>query len=166
VFYDPAEFYTIKDIKRKRLLQQFNHYCVIQNSIRYEVTDEWEESDEDTDGSELKEITGFRPEVKMPSQQVLYLLPEYDTVLRRFLTKAVVLWRGQKPKMFDNADSVKAGVERYDAIRSFIPSVERSRHSYWQLESYSWGEIYPFKQEADNGGRVLLSRLARWSSNP
>jgi len=136
VFYDPAEFYTLNDIKRKRLLQQFKHYCIIQNSIRYEVTDEWEEYGVVAARSELREIADFRPEVNMPSQQVLYLLPEYDTVLRRFLKKAVVLRRGQKPKMFDNADSVKAGVERYEAIRSFIPSVERRRHSYWQLESY------------------------------
>ncbi len=178
-FYKPLDLLKLGDWEWENKLNAGAQYVVVKNSISCIVLD----SDSLTysnDEDKILHIRDFRPILDIDKSKVLYLTPEYEYALSKFLGNNST--KTGERNIMDPAAPKGESERRYNLIRPFIPVLHGHWGGYWHLDThpsvykiilnrtltralilyrvgYQGGEAF---LEMDNGEWAILKSQATW----
>lgn len=132
-FYKPLDIPELGDSEFGNKLNMGRRYVAIQNKIGYNVLD-ISDFDEYPILKEVKDtISDFRPLIDISRDSVLYLLPQYEEAINKFLGSELP----EKEKS-DTTGFVSDSVSkiRYDLLKKYIPIVHGHWGRYFHLETH------------------------------
>lgn len=137
-FYQPLHLLSLGRWEWGNHLNKNAKYVAVQNQIYYAIIpyENLEDEEIDYDYSKIirDSIMDFRPPLALSHKKILYLTPEYNTTLNKFLgTESTELG---DPSIMTPSRPKGESEKRYNLIRSYIPIVHGHWGGYWHLNTH------------------------------